>query len=148
MKQFSCNFDEFDKDIKEVKIFVTGFDSSMKNVKAAQKQAKIAGIHKLVKISRVDVSWMEMKHEKDSVDCICTQLPMYTKHAKEDDINKLQDEFFYQCEYVLKKTGKIALICRTEEGIEVLAEKFKFKLIEKRKFYQGQEVLFCWVFSK
>jgi len=137
-----------DGQMKDSKIDVSGYDSNMRNVKAAQKNAKIAGVQKSLWMSRVDVSWLELKQKENAVDCIVTQLPMYTVHADHDKIAKIHDEFFYQAEFVLKKKGVIVVACRTEDGVEDKAEKYKFKPEWKKEVFQGQEKILVWKFGK
>jgi putative N6-adenine-specific DNA methylase len=142
-------FSEADKKIKTTKSKIYGYDSVLGYVTNSKKNAKIAGINKQINFSRIDIEWLDTKFDKESIDKIVAN-PPNTRSINQKEIEKVYNEFFYQAEFVLKKTGKIVLIS-TEKSLEFLkkyAEKYKFKLKEERVVYSGKAPLKVAVFSK
>ena len=137
--------DKLDKEKAKLKIF--GYDSAMMNIKAAEKNAKIAGVHKYLKMSRVELSWLELKHNENTVDCIVARLPDLGKNADHSQIAKLYNELFYQAGYILKKNGKVAVAFRQNEMVKEKAAKHGFKILHERSVWQGQEEIKVMVFA-
>jgi len=69
------NFEKIDKKISKMKTQIFCFDREHRFVKSAEKNAKIAGINKQTKFSRVDLGWLELKFKKKTVDKIVTNIP-------------------------------------------------------------------------
>lgn len=137
--KFKFNFDKFDKKIrKKIKGKVCCFDVQQRNVRSAEKNAKIAGINKLLTFSRTDTDFLELKFKK-AVDVIVTQPPALSKYSDKKDIEKKYDEFFYQAEYILRKNGKIVLISDKTDELIKKAEKYKFKVKEERSVWSGKK---------
>jgi len=145
------NFDNFFKKIdkriikKKQKIFC--YDFQQRNVKSAEKNAKIAGIHKLLNFSRVDIEFLELKFKKN-VDRIISQPPVLSKYSDKKQIEKLYNEFFYQAEYILKKNGKITLISDKTEALKKYSSKYKFKVLDEREVFMGKKGFRVLVFEK
>jgi len=144
---FEKMFKKFDY-VSEEKVKISGYDSKLMNVSASKKNAKIAGVHKMINFSRIDVEWLDTKRDKGSVDKIVSHVPELTRHVNPKDIEKTYNELFHQAEFVLKKNGRIALISRESEMLKEIAEKYKFKILEERDVYSGKQVLKVIVFGK
>jgi 23S rRNA G2445 N2-methylase RlmL len=127
---------------------VLGYDSQMRYLQATQKNSKLAGIGKLIDLSRCEIEWLDTKLDKASVDMIITDPPRISKNRDEKKTIKLYNELFYQGDYVLKKKGTITLFGRWHEEIEKAAEKHKFKIIEKHALYQGKECFDVLIFKR
>jgi 23S rRNA G2445 N2-methylase RlmL len=140
------DFKKIDKKTK-VKTKIFGVDSQIKNLKAAEKNAKIAGIKKLVTFSRVDVEWLDTKFKKGQIDKIVTSPPSVSKRACEKEIEKLYKEFFYQAEYILSKKGRIVTINRSPELLKQAAAHY-FRVLDERTVWSGKEALQVLVFGK
>ncbi len=141
------DFNEIDKKINENKLNITGYDHLLRHVKAAQKNAKIAGVDKKIKFSRIDIEWLDTKFEKNSIDKIITHPPAISK-INEKNMQKLYREFFNQAKYVLKKNGLIVLITNKTDLIKKIAKEYKFKLKKEQEVWQGQQCLNVVVFCK
>ncbi|MBR9677573.1 methyltransferase [Candidatus Woesearchaeota archaeon] len=128
--KIDADFDAYEKKTVDSKARIIGYDNSLHNIKASQKNAKIADVNKLITFSRVNVEWLDTKIEQESVDCIASNPPFVSRNHRETDIKKLYDELFYQAKYVLKKTGKIALLARSESLLIEAATKHDFKAVE------------------
>ncbi len=140
------DFEAIDKKAdRKVKVKIHCTDRSMNNVKAAEKNAKIAGVNPLINFSRIDIEWLDSKFEKESIDKIVSYPPTATEQNK-SQMEKLYKEFFYQAEFILKKDGRIVLLTRTPELIEKYSE--KFKVLEKAVIEQGKEILTAIVMTK
>ena len=127
---------------------ITGFDESLKNIKATKANAKIAGVKDCIEVSKLQVDWLETKFEKGSVDRIVTLPPQYTKYADTKKVTKALNEFFYQAEFILKKKGKLACIVYNVKDIEELAEKYLLVTENIFEIYAGVQKLFVLVLTK
>ncbi|MGM5487393.1 MAG: THUMP domain-containing class I SAM-dependent RNA methyltransferase [Nanobdellota archaeon] len=130
---------------KEPEATIIGYDSMLKNVKAANKNAKIAGIHKALRFSRIDISWLDTKHKEKEVDCVVTAPPQLSRHKNPRDIQKIYTEFFHQLKYVLNQQGKAVLLTRTPDD---LLQNDQFSIIEEIPINQGQEEFFAVIIQK
>ncbi len=127
---------------------IIGADSQIRNLKAAEKNAKIAGVKKLIAFSRIDIEWLDTKFKKGEIDKIVTCPPSVSKRADPKEMEKLYNEFFYQSEYILSKTGKMALLTKSPDQIKAAAQKHKFALESERVVWSGKEALQALVFKK
>jgi putative N6-adenine-specific DNA methylase len=141
------DFDKADKEIIKEKLLINSFDTEQRRVKSAEKNAKIAGINKLINFSRQDIKFLELKF-RDELDLIITNIPGLTKQVPREKIMKMYKEFFYQADYILKKNGKIVVCCRDSDPIKKEAGKEKFKVVNNRKIEHGKEALEVVVFAK
>lgn len=123
---------------------IIGFDSAFRHIDYTRKNAKIAGVHDLVELSRVEMEWLDVKFRGKSIDRIVTKLPSSIKAAN----GKLLNEFFYQSEFVLKDKGTIALITHYPDMAREAASKKGFKILEERKVRSGQQELWIMVLNK
>jgi len=149
-KDFDFNkfFEKIDKKVKDSELKLLGYDSLMRNIVAANKNSKIAGINKLVNFSRTEIDWIDLKLKKQSVDKIVTQLPMLTKRIEETVIKKIYDNFFNQAEYIMKKKGILVAACKTSGLIEGIASNYHFILKQSRVIWQGQQQIYVFVFGR
>lgn len=133
------DFTSLDKKAKFEKFNIIGYDSQLRHVKASQKNAKIAGVDKLLSISKLDAEWLDTKHDKKSIDRIISFPPHPTKTFSVSEAKKLMKEFFYQAEFILKDDGKIVLLTLSKDLFLEAASKEKFKLESSHKIWQGQQ---------
>ena len=145
---FDKFFDGVDAKIKkkiEGKIFA--IDEAVNAVTAAKKNAKIAGINKLLSFSRKETGWLELKFKKGSVDKIITHPPEIGRRTPEPKAVKLYEELFWQADHILKKDGLIVILTRSPKQMAGAAEKHGFKLREERSIMQGKQEFTALVFS-
>jgi len=119
-------------------------DSLLANFKSCQKNAKIAGIK--LKASKIDISWLDVKFDKEFFDCIiwnCRKSEVLNKN-----LAKEFEEFFYQCDFILKKKGKILIINRSKDIVIASAKKKNFKLDSEFKIYSGKQEDYFLIFKK
>ncbi|MBW2989259.1 methyltransferase [Candidatus Woesearchaeota archaeon] len=146
---FEAFFKRVDKEIIKVKKpLISCFDPKMMNLNAAKKNAKIAGVNKMISFSRIDTEWLDTKLDKESIDRIVTHPPEFTKTSNRRDIEGIYDEFFYQSNFILKKGGKIALISRSMEMLKRAAEKNNFKAKAEREVWCGKQAFEIGVFCR
>ena len=143
--KFLAEIDKQQQPIKKPTIFCA--DPTVPNLTACKKNAKIAGLQKAIQFSRMDIEWLDTKFKKSSIDKIITHPPELSRQASQKDREKLYHEFFYQAEFILKKSGTITLIARDTEPFKAPAEKYKFSIIHERVIYSGKEPLKVVVFS-
>jgi len=141
-------FESIDKKIKTPKLKIYGYDAVLGYIISAKKNAKIAGIDKNLKLSRCEISWLDTKFKKNSVDKIITYPPQESKNIDQKITEKIYDEFFYQADFILKKQGRIVLITKSLELLKKYADKYKFKLLDEREVYSGKQLLSVIVFGR
>lgn len=136
-------FDLSSLDMAEAsKARIIAFDSLLQQMKAAKKNAQIAGVHKNIEISKVDIEWLDTKVDEKSVDAIVTQPPSESKYTDKKKMEKLYKEFFYQAEFVLKNKGKIIMAVENDELLKkMLQENAKFRVVKVREIMQGSKLL-------
>ena len=128
---------------------IIAMDDNFKHVSSAKKNAKIAGVIKAVSFSRTDLRWLDAKFGKHFLDRIITLLPPPSRNVAPEKTEKTYHQFFYQADFILKKSGKICLVMqRGTDLAKDKAKEFKFKIEHERKVQQGGEELSILVFSK
>ena len=137
-------FNDADKKIKSGKPQIYGYDHLFKYVDYSRKNAKIAGVEKIINFSRVELEWLDIKFKKESVDRIVTNPPT----SKNANLDKVYNEFFYQSEYILKKDGAIAVISRIPDFVKKHAEKHNFAVAKEKDVWSGEQLLKILVFKK
>lgn len=142
----NASFDDIDKEINEsIKSVVYSTDERMPNIKAAEKNAKIAGINKLIIFSRLNIDDLDFKFN-NNVDKVITHLPAAGNH-NENLVIKLYDRFFKVLEFVLNKKATITCIgVKIEECLKI-AKNYGFSLIHERSIMQGKEELKLYKFE-
>ncbi len=125
---------ECDKRTTEISTSIYCFDRLLPMVKAAQKNAKIAGVEKLITTMKCDLE-LDTKLNKGEVDYIVTQPPAFT--LNQDTEKKFFDVFFSAAEHVVNKNGTVAMLCVNIPLKE--AEKYHFTLHEQRTVYGGKQ---------
>ncbi|MBI1969914.1 hypothetical protein HYS48_04435 [Candidatus Woesearchaeota archaeon] len=121
-------------------------DPSHPHVKAAEKNAKIAGIHKLLQFSRMDVEWLDTKFKKKSVEVVVSFPPQPSGRVNIKDVEKHYQETFYQLDYILKPKGKAVFI--GNDLLKDIAAKRNFKVTEERKIRQGGKEFTVMLFTR
>ena len=147
-KFIEFDFEKVDKKATKDKGNIFAFDSHFKNVDAAKKNAKIAGINKSINFSRLEINWLDTKLEKKSIDRVVSCLPDITRFSNKKEIMKLYKEFFHQVEFVLKKMGKVVVCTKNPSEVEKEAKEKGFKAGDEREVWQGQEMLCIIKFEK
>ncbi|MBT7903356.1 RNA methyltransferase [Candidatus Woesearchaeota archaeon] len=127
-------------------IFV--FDENQKNVRAAEKNAKLANVNKILNFSRTEVEWLDTKFEEKSVDFIISNPPRLCRTFDQADFDKLYSEFFYVSKHVLKSKGKIGFMLKTKNALKDIAEKNDFKMTASKIVFQGKDPIHFVVFEK
>ncbi len=105
---------------------IFGYDSE-RNMVAARKNSKIAGINKLINFERTD----------KKADAIIARLPETSKHKRKEFIEKIYKKFFEECKKTLKKNGRIVIISK---DIDII-KKEKFKILKEFTIYSGEQGL-------
>ena len=137
-------FEKIDGSYKKPHLSITAADPEMRNVRAAEKNAKIAGCS-AIRFSKIEAEWIDTRFEKDSIDKIITRLPEGPQ-GKEGE--KTINEFFYAAEYVLKRNGLIAVLTTNPEKAEEVAGKHAFRMMQKRSIWQGKKEFWTLLFKR
>lgn len=116
---------------------IIGFDVHLRNVEAAKKHAKLAGVEKAVRFARADMEWIDTKVEEKSVDIIVAQMPVEGKAIPERELEKFYKELFYQLEFVLKDAGKMVLLCQKTAVLKKMLQ--HFSIVDEHAAYQGEQ---------
>jgi putative N6-adenine-specific DNA methylase len=143
-EKFFAKLDKF----SESSLSITCSDSQQRNVKSAEKNAKIAGLNKLMKFSRLDVEWLDTKFEKNSIDLIVSNPPKVSRLLTEKGLDKIFQEFFYTADFILKPNGKIVILVKSYAQILNQAQRYNFALKSKFPVHQGKEEFTILIFEK
>ncbi len=141
---FEKFFKNIDKKVKKTKANIYSYDHLFKYVDYSRKNAKIAGIDKLINFSRVELEWLDIKFKKESIDGIVTSPPL----SKNANLDKIYNEFFYQCEYILSKKGVISLVSRMPDFVKNHASKHNFIVSKEKDVWSGAQLLKIMTFKK
>ena len=125
---------------------ITAFAANHQEMKAVRTNAKLAGVEKEILATKVTIDWVDAKIEERSVDRIITAPIPSGKSMAPQQVAKINEQLFYQAEYIVKKS----VTCITEKPDELLpaAEKYKFKVTDKREVYMGKRLMTIITFAK
>jgi 23S rRNA G2445 N2-methylase RlmL len=152
--RFPVNADyDWDKFFKKIdsehvtdeKFSITGSDKLLSSIAAATKNAKIAGVESMINFRRIDFDWMDIKFEEDSVDRIVTFVPGSSKHDKH--IVKDFKQIFYQAEYILKKAGKLVIMCLSKDLLVQTSAEY-FDVDQEIIVHSGGQMMYVLFFKK
>lgn len=127
---------------------INSFDAQLRNVTAAKKNAKIAGVEKSISFSKLDIEWIDTKIGSKTVDRIVTRPLEVSKHIAVAKAQKIQKDLFYQADYVLKKDGTITFLCHRPEDLVPIAEQYTFKLHSQHLIHTGQLPLWIATYTR
>jgi len=147
-KDWDAFFEAEDKQGGKMDANLTAFASSVHGVKKTRGNAKLAGVDKSFTVTKASVDWLDTKLGESSVDLVVTQPPCSGKNTPLKDVEKLQDDLFYQCRYVLKPTGTVLLVAEKKAEFLNAAERHSFSLKEEKEVHMGGTVLKFLVFGK
>jgi 23S rRNA G2445 N2-methylase RlmL len=108
-------------------------------VKSAEKNAKIAGVNKLINFTRTEIEWLDTKFEEKSVDKIVTHPPQISKRTRPEHVLKLLDELLYVSKIILADKGVLVMIFSKPEQLRKSMEKHGFKITKSLDVWQGKE---------
>ncbi|RMF55523.1 hypothetical protein D6745_01975 [Candidatus Woesearchaeota archaeon] len=142
LKLLNIDFDSFFRRIdrkatEKMPARIIGYDSMRTNIIASKKNAKIAGVEKLIEFGAFGVEWLDTKLDKKSVDAVVTRMPLCGKKANKSVVEKIYKEFFYQCEFVLKNKGVIVIATDSEKMVE--NNSGAFKIVKRMEIFVGKE---------
>ena len=130
-------------DLKIINKNIFGYDFLLKNVLAARKNAKIAGVDKAINFSKIELSWLDSKFDENEVDLIVSDPPRLSKQFIEKDFIKLMDELFYQAKFLLNNHGSVTLLLNLKSVtlVKEYAEKHGFIIDSTTEIDLGNEDL-------
>ncbi|MGM5480069.1 MAG: THUMP domain-containing protein [Nanobdellota archaeon] len=127
---------------KETSAQITGYDTQFNIMNQARKHAKLARVKEHTTISKVDVDWIDMKFDKDSIDLIITNPPQVSKKLhNEKEIAKIYDEFCYQIHHLLKPEGQSGVLLKHTSLFEDSCTRHDLQIIKKQPILNGDETL-------
>ncbi|MFT4310325.1 MAG: methyltransferase [Candidatus Woesearchaeota archaeon] len=133
-QDFGVDVSEYDKTITDQKLPIFGYDYLLKRVRATNHNAKIAGVLNNIQTSRVDIDWIDTKHEQ--VDCIVTDPPHFSATKS---VHKLYHRLFEQAISLLSKQGCLVLAVEDKLNIELPPE---LKITHSFIGHMGQQAYF------
>ena len=120
-RDWDAYFKAIDSRKKAEPLSITGFDPILRNLEAAKKNAKLAGVDKLVRFSKLDLEWADVKLDHSTVDLVVSRIPSVSHRVSENALRKVYSELFYQAEFFLKSGGKLCVLAESlalfREGI-------------------------------
>jgi len=123
-------YEEWDKKLNKQKLRITAADSLLPNVRAAEINSKLAEVKKQLNFTKVDLDWLDLKFDKESVDFIVTSM---------DSEGKL----FKRAEQFLAKEGSITIISNRQE-----MNSGRFRLAERREICVHKGKCFLLTFKR
>ncbi len=146
-KFMKFNFEKVDKEIRKSKGRIVLASPAMNDVRAAQKNSKIASVEKSIEFTRQDIEWIDFKFKKkESVDKIVTQMQCPSSNVPEHLLKKTYEDFFFQIKYLLNKKGRVVVMGKNLDYFKKVAK--GVKLLKEIKFKNGQEEMEIAVFTK
>ncbi|MBS3175686.1 methyltransferase [Candidatus Woesearchaeota archaeon] len=136
------------KQKKEVKAKIWAIGDSFTHIASTKKNAKVAGVYDFLNYSRTEINYLDAKFEGDTFDCIVTQPPILSQRANENKLRRLYTQFFDEVAFLLKKKGKLVLLCKHPDHFLPEAERVKLPLHSQRQIWQGQEEFTILIFEK
>ncbi|MBS3138103.1 hypothetical protein J4207_00190 [Candidatus Woesearchaeota archaeon] len=126
----------FDDTLKEKKLKIHGIHTDLRHVTAGKKNAKIAGVEKMITFSRIANDWLDVKFREGEVDIL-------VGYAVGSETEQFK-EFFHQAEYMAKE----AVVITLNRTVEDEAKQKGLVLKEKRVIERGQSKLVVQVYCK
>lgn len=124
---------DFKDKIKKSKLNILAIDTQQNSLRAGEINAKLASVNKQIDFSRLEIEWLDTKLKENTVDKVVT-FPLYpTSTLPQNIVENLYKEFFYNLEYILKKTGLICLLTPVPALIEKYSTQNKFKTLRNIK---------------
>ncbi len=136
-----CKFLQFDfmKHDREGSCNIRELNHDQRDLGAARKNAKIAGVEKLMAFTHADVDWLDVKFKEGEIDMLFTQ-PVAGESKK-------MKEFLHQAAYVVAKDGKVVTVSAKDDFKDV-AKEFGFVVKEERTLKRGNGIVKIQVFEK
>lgn len=141
-------FASADRKAKSGRLKIFSFSPLIAHVRTCEKNAKIAGVNRLISFARVDLEWLELKFDKGSVECIVSFPPMLSRRSSDSDVRKVYSELFYQASLLLSKNGKVVLAGRDESLLAEAASNNGFVLSVCFNFPMGADAVLASVFVR
>ncbi|MBI2140852.1 RNA methyltransferase [Candidatus Woesearchaeota archaeon] len=133
------------KRVRSSKPKILSSSPSMQHVRFAEKNAKIAGVNKIIRFSRLDIEWLDAKLDERSIDLVVSYPPQFKNSndkfaaVENEKLHKMYVEFFFHADYFLKKGGSIVFLLKNKAAVAAIAANHKFKPKVMRKFKVGSE---------
>lgn len=140
-------FQNLDSEKSDKKLSITASDPLLRNITAAKKNAKIAGVEKYIDFRRIDIDWLDTKFDKKTIDKIITFIPGSSKHKNTKILEKLYTELFYQAEFIIKNNGSLVILCLSKDLL-VKCSKQYFTLIDEKELWSGEQLMHVLFFKK
>ena len=109
---------------------ISAFDSSLPNLKAAKKNARLAGVTDCIEITKCQLEDLELRFAQNAFD----RLIFHITSKDEERLNEL----YYQAKALLKKGGTLLLISRDKWDPTFPEE---FTLLSRELFKRGDSAL-------
>jgi putative N6-adenine-specific DNA methylase len=147
-RMLGLDLEKYDVGHGDTKETIYALDKKFSSVSNAKKNAKIASVVKRIRFSRMDISWLDTKFDKKTVDFIITNPPRIGKFSDQKGIKKVYKELFYQAEFVLREKGRMFIVTTNKDEFSEFAKEYKFKLVNSKKIYSGKQELDVVAFSR
>ncbi|MFH0870005.1 MAG: THUMP domain-containing protein [archaeon] len=118
---------------------ILGLDPILRNIEASKKNAKLAGVDKLIMFSKMDLDWLDTKLDEKSVDVVISRIPCPSKHLAEGAVKKTYKELFYQAEFFMKKKGRLCLLAENTDLLKGMIDD-RFELVSEEDLWAGKQI--------
>jgi putative N6-adenine-specific DNA methylase len=144
---FEGLLNKFDSAKSFEQLSITGFDPLLRNLEAAKKNAKLAGVDKMIKFSRMDLEWVDSKVGESEVDLVISRIPCPGSSLTEKQALKADKELFHQSEFFLKSGARL---CVLSESLQLLKAMLtpEFKIASEIALWAGKQEYECLVLER
>jgi 23S rRNA G2445 N2-methylase RlmL len=127
---------------------ITVLSDTMRDMKAVRTNAKLAGVDKFLRSTRISMDWVDAKLAENSIDRILTAPITSGKVISEQRATKIADQLFWQAGFILNKNGTMTCITEKPHELEDAAKTHAFKESVRREVRMGQKPLTIITFIK
>lgn len=124
---FEFDLSKFDT-AKKKKLKIICIDEDSRSLAATKKNAKIAGVHEHLGVSRIPIEDLDIKFKEGEVDSLIVHI------GRRVELEKMK-ELFYQAKFILN--GKLVICGQEKDNFDQLAESQKFKKIDEKLVERG-----------
>jgi 23S rRNA G2445 N2-methylase RlmL len=127
---------------------IIAYGANLHEMKAVRTNAKLAGVDKEILATKVSVDWVDAKNDERSIDRIITSPIPSGKSITPKQVEKINEQLFYQAEYVIKKNKTVTTITEKPDELVPHAEKYGFKIERKIPVLMGLRKMVITIFKR
>ncbi len=116
---------------------IMGSDKIPRHVRGAELNSQRALVRDIIRWSRLELEWLDVKLERNSIDLIVTNPPYGKKIGRGKEVENAYKYLFFQADWILTEEGRIVLISPRDELVRKYSEEYGFKIKEEKDAWNG-----------